>query len=149
MFCWFCSKLIWWQKNKHLWQKVKHYFHFVYCKDQKKYFCFLSSLSLRKQKSFWHSLLLWILLWLWHINPTFHGVWDSVAPMGGGHQRPPLIKEGVISDPILLYSIFYLVSLEITCKKSARNLKIWARLQDFKKMSKLRFCITLTNEKCT
>ena len=51
-------------------------------------------------------------------NPTFHGVSDSVAPMGGE------IKEGVISDPMLLYSIYYLVYLEVTRKKSALNLKI-------------------------
>ena len=37
---------------------------------------------------------------------------------GGGED----IKEGVISDPMLLYGIFYAVYSGITCKKSARNL---------------------------
>ena len=27
-------------------------------------------------------------------NPTSHGVSDSVAPMGGGPQRPPLRNQG-------------------------------------------------------
>ena len=44
----------------------------------------------------------------------------------------PEIKEGVNFDPMLLYSIYYLVFLGVTCKKSARNLKILARFQDFK-----------------
>ena len=33
---------------------------------------------------------------------------------------------------MFLYSICYLVYLRVTCKKSARNIKIWARIQDFK-----------------
>ena len=66
-------------------------------------------------------------------NPTSHGVTDSVATKGGASEAPPWeIKEGVISDPKLLYSICYLVYLGVTCKKSARNIKIWARFQDFK-----------------
>ena len=66
----------------------------------------------------------------------------TLPPMGyricgshgeGASETPPFeIKEGVISDPMLLYSIFYLVYLVVTCKKSARNFKIWARFQDFK-----------------
>ena len=44
----------------------------------------------------------------------------------------PEIKEGVNFDPMLLYSIYYLVFSGVTCKKSARNLKILARFQDFK-----------------
>ena len=58
-------------------------------------------------------------------NPTSHGVSDSLAPMGGASEAPPSeIKEGVIFDPMLLCSICYLVFLGVTCKKSARNLKI-------------------------
>ena len=47
-----------------------------------------------------------------------------MAPLG--------IKEGVISDPMLLYSICYLVYFGVTRKKSARNLKVWPRFQVFK-----------------
>ena len=54
-------------------------------------------------------------------------------PWGGASEAPPSeIKEGVIFDQMLLYSICYLVFLGVTCNKSARNLKIWARFQDFK-----------------
>ena len=43
-----------------------------------------------------------------------------------GVLRGPLseIKEGVIFGPMLLYSICFIVFLRVTCKKSARNLKI-------------------------
>ena len=70
-------------------------------------------------------MILYAPLWFYMINPTSHGVSDSVAPMGGGLRGPPSeIKEGVIFDPMLLYSICYLVFLGVTCNKSARNLKI-------------------------
>ena len=62
-------------------------------------------------------------------NPTSHGVSDSVAPKGG----PPQ-KKRVIFDPMLLYSICYLAFLGVTCKTSARNLKILAKFQNFKSM---------------
>ena len=61
-----------------------------------------------------------------------------MAPIGGALEPPrpsPLpqeIKEGVISDPMFLYRTCYLVYLGVTCKKSARNLEIWSRFQDFK-----------------
>ena len=45
-------------------------------------------------------------------------------PWGGASEAPEEIKEGVISDPMLLYSIFYLICLGIKCKKSTRNLKL-------------------------
>ena len=64
-------------------------------------------------------------------NPIFHGILDYVAPMVASEPSPE-IKEGVISDTMLLYNICYLVYLGVTCKISARNLKIWARFQDFK-----------------
>ena len=54
-------------------------------------------------------------------------------PWEGASEAPPSeIKEGVIFDPMLLYRICHLVFLGVTCKESARNLKIWARFQDFK-----------------
>ena len=52
-------------------------------------------------------------------NPTSHGVLDYVAPMRGPQRSPLEIKEEVISDPVLLYSICYLVYLGVTCKKTA------------------------------
>ena len=59
---------------------------------------------------------------------------------GGGLRGPPSeIKEGVIFDPMLLYSICSLVFLGVTCKKSARNLKIWANFQDFKDLGNADF----------
>ena len=42
------------------------------------------------------------------------------------------IKEGVISDPMLLYSICLFVYLGFTCKNLDRNIKIWVRFQDLK-----------------
>ena len=58
------------------------------------------------------------------INRISYDLLDSLAPTRGP-QRPPYdIKEGVISDPMLLYSIYLLVYLEVTCKISDRNLKI-------------------------
>ena len=83
------------------------------------------------------------------INRTSHRVSDSVAPMGGSQWPPSEINEGVIFDPMLLYSICYLVYLGVTCKKLARYLKISARFQDFKNFAKWRFRITLTNKELT
>ena len=48
-----------------------------------------------------------------------HGVSNSLAPMEGPQRPPSEIKESAIFDPILLYSICYLVYLGVTCKKSA------------------------------
>ena len=45
------------------------------------------------------------------LNPTFHGVSDYVAPIGGGDSE---FKEGVIFDPMLLHSICYFVFLGVT-----------------------------------
>ena len=57
----------------------------------------------------------------------------------GGPQRPQLdINEGVISDPILLCSLCYLVKLGVTSKNSDRSLKIWAWFQDFKFLPKIQ-----------
>ena len=49
------------------------------------------------------------------ITSISYGLSDSVAPPN---------KEGVISDPMLLYSICLLVYLGVTCKISDQNLKI-------------------------
>ena len=62
---------------------------------------------------------------------------------------PKKTRKGYISHPMLIYSIFYLIYLGATCKKSARYLKIWARCQDFKKFWNVRFRITLANKKLT
>ena len=44
------------------------------------------------------------------LYPASNGVSDSLAPIWGGLRGPPSeIKEGVISDSMLLYSICYLV----------------------------------------
>ena len=59
-----------------------------------------------------------IALNIW-FNPTWEGV--QILWIGG---PPSEIKEGDIFDPMLLYSICSLVFLGVTCKKSARNLKI-------------------------
>ena len=51
-------------------------------------------------------------------------------PWGGGLRGPPQeIKEGVISDPMLLYSICYLVFLGVTCKNQPKISKFE---QDFR-----------------
>ena len=79
-------------------------------------------------KSYLENLRAWLFMstsFLGSSYPTSHGISDSVAPMGGDSEAP--IKERVISDPM-----FYLIYLGVTWKKSARNLKIWARFQDFK-----------------
>ena len=70
-------------------------------------------------------VLINLYLFIYFINHISYGLSDSVAPMGGGLRGPPSeIKEGVIFDPMLLYSICCLVFLGVTCNQSARNPKI-------------------------
>ena len=66
------------------------------------------------------------------VNPISYGLLDSVAPTGGPNRSPWDIKEGVISENMLLYSICLLVYLGVIYKNSDRNFKIWVRFQDFK-----------------
>ena len=57
---------------------------------------------------------------------------SPTAPMGGLRGPPSDIEEGVISDPMLPYSISLFLYLGAKRKNLDRNLKIWARYQDFK-----------------
>ena len=66
------------------------------------------------------------------IKPISYGISDSVVPMGGLRGALENINEGVLSDPMLLKVILKPITVMITANNSDRNLKIWAKLIDFK-----------------
>ena len=83
------------------------------------------------------------------INPTSHGVSDSLAPMWGGlgPQRPLLeIKEGVISDPMMLKSITGYI-----WGSHGKNQPETLKEQDFRisNLNEMEISHALTNKKFT
>ena len=69
-----------------------------------------------------------------------------LTPGGGGYSIPPLeIKEGVVLGPMLLYTIWTYLEIDLTCKQLGKIFKKLAGFQDFKIVKYQDFNLTHRN----